>query len=236
MSSAPSPTAAPRAPRPSDAGIEIFVVAAMTPSQHRHGAVERADGVLQPERPPGPDLRVPRQPHERGPRGRVSPDRQSAPRRAADPLMQGEAHMDPKARRRGRDTARAFCFEETNSGRWPGTGPRHAIRLPRPERRGSRSHADASTAGSLRSTPGNGSNAIMMKQPFKHKSRRFRRFVKANSPVSSTLEYALPDWNHCHAVLTKALVAIEDGKHRVACAHARFGAQRGGRGPGEVDD
>ena len=30
----------------------------------------------------------------------------------------------------------------------------------------------------------------MMKQPFKHKSRRFRRFLKANEAVSA-LEYAI---------------------------------------------
>ena len=48
----------------------------------------------------------------------------------------------------------------------------------------------AGTAGSLRSTPSERSIAIMTKQITKHKSRRFRRFLKANEAVSA-LEYAI---------------------------------------------
>ena len=86
------------------------------PQPDRLGAVEGADGVLQPERPPGPDLRVPQQPHERGPRGRIPPDRPAAPRRAADPLMRGTTPLSSRAPAGAVEIACVRRVEATNSG------------------------------------------------------------------------------------------------------------------------
>ena len=70
----------------------------------------------------------------------------------------------------------------------------------------------------------------MMKQPSKHKSRRFRRFLRANEAVSA-LEYALLI-GIIATVLTTALIAF-GGKIKAALVTVGTEVQEAA---GEVDD
>ena len=70
----------------------------------------------------------------------------------------------------------------------------------------------------------------MMKQPFKHKSRRFRRFLWANEAVSA-LEYAL--LIGIIATLISAALVVFGGK--ITAALVTVGAEVT-EAAGEVDD